>query len=154
MCTVGYHKMGFQNRCLYVIKLYYNASIIYGKDQLQCNVHMRPRCILHMFQTRPTYVSDASRTCSKCVLHLVKKGVALMYILQLHHEALCLHGRISHTSQTRPAHISDTFQTRANVTLELSCTVGASSVCSHSPILFIPFKNYGKSSILMVIANL
>ena len=40
--------------------------------QLQGNIHMRPKCVLHMFQTHPACFMDASCASSGCVPHLAK----------------------------------------------------------------------------------
>jgi len=58
-----------------------NSKLDYGTAQLQGNVCMRPRCILHVFQTHLVCVPDASHTRSGYVPHvfwthpcLAKKG--------------------------------------------------------------------------------
>jgi len=100
--------------------------------QLQGNIHMRPKCVLHMFQTHPACFMDASCASSGCVPHLAKgqlhksccsfivkftlaKCILCAFRMRFMHvlHASCIHFRC----------ISHTFQTRVNVTLELSCTV-------------------------------
>ena len=113
--------------------------LFYGTAQLQSNVCMHPRHVLHVFQTCLARVSDASHTRSGCVPIWQKRGVALTYVLlQLYRKLLHLHRCISCTFRTRPAHVSNAsctrfrcillpFQTRADFTLELSCTVHGTS---------------------------
>jgi len=57
------------------------------------------------------HVSDASHTRSGCTPVWRKRGMELTYVLlQLYHEVLRLHGRVSRASQKPPARVSDAFE--------------------------------------------
>jgi len=88
--------------------------------------------VLSMVQLsfKVTFEHVLHRMCSGHVSHLAKKGILLTYVLlQLYHKGLHLHGHVScglrmHLMYTvHPRGVLHPLQARANVTLDLICTI-------------------------------